>query len=208
MNRETLKEIIGSIRDVMDSNMELLTQMDARAGDGDLGVSMRDAFREAYLAIDGATEDLGQILMRCAMAVNAAAPSTAGTILSFWMMGTSRALKNKSEASLEDVAAALEQGIQLICEKAKSKPGEKTILDAIVPAVEALRAHAGDRAEDAASAAFMAASAGAESTKDMLPKHGRAAYYGERMLGVMDGGAVAGKLIFDGACRYFQQKQS
>ena len=151
-----------------------------------------------------ATEDLGQLLMRAAMAVNAAAPSTAGTILSFWMMGASRTLRNKKDATLEDMAEALEQGIALICEKAKSKPGEKTILDAIVPAVEALRTHKDDSARDAVEAAFRAAAAGAESTRNMLARHGRAAYYGEKMIGVIDGGAVAGKLIFEGIYNYFQ----
>ena len=82
-------------------------------------------------------------------------------------------------------------------EKAGSKPGEKTILDAIVPAAEALRDNA-DRGERAAlEAAARAAAEGSEATANMPAVHGRAAYYGEKSIGLVDGGSVVGRLIFE-----------
>jgi dihydroxyacetone kinase len=83
-------------------------------------------------------------------------------------------------------------------EKAKSKPGEKTVLDALCPAVEALKKASSGGAAEAFAAAAKAAAEGSESTKGMIPRHGRAAYYGEKGLGLLDGGSVAGKLIFEG----------
>jgi dihydroxyacetone kinase len=88
-------------------------------------------------------------------------------------------------------------------EKAGSKPGEKTILDALHPAVDALRRECGDGPAKAFRAAALAAAQGSESTRGMLSKHGRAAYYGEKSIGGLDGGSVAGKLIFEALAAYF-----
>jgi dihydroxyacetone kinase len=83
-------------------------------------------------------------------------------------------------------------------EKAGSKPGEKTILDSLCPALEALQAHIADGdMKKAFAEAAAAAAKGSEDTRQMLPKHGRAAYYGDKSLGVLDGGSVVGKLIFE-----------
>jgi dihydroxyacetone kinase len=88
-------------------------------------------------------------------------------------------------------------------EKAGSKPGEKTILDALCPAVEALQRECGDEPAKAFQIAAQAAAKGSESTRSMLSKHGRAAYYGEKSIGVIDGGSVVGKLIFEALASYF-----
>ena len=84
----------------------------------------------------------------------------------------------------------------MIMNKAKSKPGDKTILDSLYPAVQALKEHASE-GETAWEEAYKAACAGAENTRKMKGVHGRIAYYGEKTLGEMDGGAVAGMLIFE-----------
>lgn len=82
-------------------------------------------------------------------------------------------------------------------DKAHSKPGEKTILDSIYPAALKLSNSKDKDKKQAFLAAARAAEAGAQSTKNMLSRHGRAAYYGEKSLGILDGGAVAGQLIFE-----------
>ena len=91
---------------------------------------------------------------------------------------------------------ALAAGVDKIMERAGSKPGEKTVLDALAPAVKALRENAQAGFAAAFAAAALAAGEGAESTRDMKAVHGRAAYYGDKAIGMVDGGAVAGKLIF------------
>ena len=97
-----------------------------------------------------------------------------------------------------DVAAAMESGMAQVMEKTKSKPGEKTSLDSVAPAVAALKTAAdGASCAQAFQAASEAAAAGSEATRNMLSLHGRAAYYGDKSIGVIDGGSVVGRLIFE-----------
>ena len=140
--------------------------------------------------------DLDILLRNCSSEFNEAAPSTLGTIISFGFMGMAKYLKGKTSVDLPDIASAMEAGIQMIMNKAKSKPGDKTILDSLYPAVQVLKEHASE-GETAWEEAYKAACAGAENTRKMKGVHGRIAYYGEKTLGEMDGGAVAGMLIFE-----------
>ena len=187
----------------MEENKDYLIQLDQQNGDGDLGISMCDGFNGVrdYLASCEET-DLGKILMKSGSAFNEHAPSSLGTILSFCFMGMAKALKGKTEATFEDFAGAFMAGIEKIMERAGSKPGEKTVLDALYPAAEAYKANAADP-KAAVKAAADAAEAGSESTKTMRAVHGRAAYYGEKSIGMLDGGSVAGKLIIKGICQAF-----
>ena len=98
---------------------------------------------------------------------------------------------------MADFAEAVMAGVQKIMDKAGSKPGEKTILDSIYPAAQVLLDNKGASKEEALSKAAQAAAEGSESTKAMKSVHGRAAYYGEKSIGLLDGGSVVGKLIFE-----------
>jgi dihydroxyacetone kinase len=204
LDRASLKAAVASISKTMTGNRDYLVQLDQQNGDGDLGISMSDGFKAAdgYLQTTEET-DLGKLFFQMSKVFNEKAPSSLGTILSFGLMGMARALKGKETADLTEVAGAFRQGVDLIMEKAGSKPGEKTVLDALCPALEALQAHAaaGNEKEAFAKAAAAAAK-GSEDTRQMLPKHGRAAYYGDKSLGVLDGGSVVGKLIFEAISEY------
>lgn len=141
--------------------------------------------------------------MYAGKAFNEAAPSSLGTIISLWLMGMARSLKGKEEADLPLFGGAMKAGLEKVMEKAGSKPGEKTILDAVCPAVDAFIDHADQEAKAAFQAAAGAAAAGAEATADMMAVHGRAAYFGEKSIGLVDGGAVVGKLIFESVLTMF-----
>lgn len=203
MDVKKLTDAFGAIAATMTENADYLVELDARYGDGDLGLSMREGFTSVHKYLLASTEtDLGMALRGCSTAFNESAPSSLGTILSFGLMGMAKALKGKTDASTEEVADALEKGVNLIMEKAKSKPGEKTILDSIVPAIEACKANAASGSKAAFAAAFAAAEQGLENTKNMVGKHGRIAYYGEKTLGQIDGGACAGMFIFKALCEF------
>ena len=163
---------------------------------------MSEGFKAVDMLLEISEEkDLGKLLMKAGNAFNEAAPSSLGTILSFGLTGMAKALKGTREAGGEQIAVALRAGVDKIMEKAGSKPGERTILDSLCPAVEA---YAGALGMETCplEAAAKAAAAGAEATKQMKPVHGRAAYYGEKCLGNPDGGAVVGQLIFEALSRY------
>jgi len=206
MNAESLKKAMRSISGLMAENKDYLVELDAQNGDGDLGISMNSGYAAVSDYLNAAEEtDLGKLFMKCSGVFNEAAPSSLGTITAFGMMGMAKALKGKTEASLEDVAGAMDAGLATIMEKAKSKPGEKTILDALHPAVEALKENAASGDAKAAFALAAAAAAdGSENTKSMRSVHGRAAYYGDKSIGLLDGGSVVGKLIFEGISRSVQ----
>jgi dihydroxyacetone kinase len=152
-------------------------------------------------------KDLGRIFMKCSVVFNEAAPSSLGTILSVCMTGMAKSLKGKEEAGLSDVAAAMDAGLANIMEKAGSKPGEKTVLDSLCPAVETLKKHGASNGNwhAAFESAAKAAAEGSENTRNMESVHGRAAYYRAKSIGVLDGGSVVGKLIFEGINRYLKE---
>lgn len=200
MNTRVLAEAMNRVSIKISANVELLTKLDQQSCDGDLGISMQEGFRAVDMLLEVSDEkNFGKLLMKVGNVFNEAAPSSLGTILSFGFMGMAKGLKGIEEASDQQIVKAMQQGITMIMEKAGSCPGERTILDSLCPAVTALE-HAiqtDSSMTEALMAAAKAAAQGAEATKNMLPVHGRAAYYGEKNLGHYDGGAVVGKLIFE-----------
>ena len=198
MNRETVSAIFDSISKKMTENREYLIELDSQNGDGDLGISMDNGFRAVVACAKSAEEtDLGRLLLKCSKALNEASPSSLGTILSFQIMGMAKFLKGKAEATVDEAALAMEAGLNLVMEKAGSRRGEKTILDSLGPGIDALKAGTALPVRERLEAAAKAAAEGSESTRQMRSVHGRAAYYGEKSLGVLDGGSVVGRLIFE-----------
>lgn len=205
MDSKQVRKVFSCISGMMTQNRDYLIELDAQNGDGDLGISMDNGFKAAVDCLYKSEEtDLGRLFLMCGKAFNEAAPSSLGTILSFGMMGMAKALKGKEMAGADDMAAAMEAGVSLIMEKAGSKPGEKTILDALCPAIEAMKESGEKDGRIRLGRAAQAAAAGSESTKQMRSVHGRAAYYGDKSIGVLDGGSVVGKLIFEGIAQALQ----
>lgn len=198
MNLDSVRKAIASICVEMEANRDYLIELDQQNGDGDLGLYMVAGFRAVDAYLNGAPEkDLGKLMMKCGGTFNEAAPSSLGTILSLGFMGMAKSLKGKEEATFAEFTEAYGKGLENVMKRAESKPGEKTILDALYPALEVMRANTGNPKKAMTDAAD-AATAGSEATRQMLAVHGRAARYGEKSLGILDGGSVAGKLIIRG----------
>ena len=198
MNVKDLAKAVKRISRKMEENKDYLVKLDQQNGDGDLGISMNEGFKAVEMLLELTEEqDLGKVLMKSGNAFNEAAPSSLGTILSFGFMGMAKSLKGVTDGDQLQVAAAFKAGVEKIMEKAGSKPGERTVLDSLCPAADAWEKSAkeGGSWGEALGCAARAAAEGAEATKQMLPVHGRAAYYGEKSLGHPDGGAVVGKLL-------------
>lgn len=207
MDIRFVKAAVSSIYEKITENKEYLILLDQQNGDGDLGLSMCGGFGAvcAYLASVEET-DLGRVFMQASKTFNEAAPSSLGTILSIAMMGMAKKLKGKTEFTLVEMTEALQGGVDNIVAKAGSKPGEKTILDALDPAVCRLRECVGEGPAAACREAAEAAAQGSERTKQMKAVHGRAAYYAEKSIGVLDGGSVVGRLIFEGIADSVRQE--
>lgn len=194
MNAADVHAAMSRLAQKMESCKEMLVELDQQNGDGDLGLSMAGGFA-AVAGIDTQETDLGRLFMLMARCFNESAPSSLGTILSFGMMGMAQSLKGCTDMTIGDLTAAMHKGLEKIMDKAGSKPGEKTILDALCPAVKAMEGISDRRT--AFQLAAVAAAKGSEGTRGMRAVHGRAAYYGDKSIGMLDGGSVVGRLIFE-----------
>lgn len=204
MNSLDLVNVIKSISSIMDENRDYLIELDAQNGDGDLGISMSNGFKALVSFLENNKEnDIGKVFMKMSSVFNEASPSSLGTILSFTMIGMAKSLKGKNKIELVDIAQAFENGIKTIMDKANSKLGEKTILDSLYYGVETLKNNVDLTPKEAFEKAFDSASEGSENTRNMKAVHGRASYYGDKSLGILDGGSVVGKLIFEGIYNYY-----
>lgn len=186
---------------VMTENADYLCEMDANMGDGDLGLTMRKGYRalpDIYTGLD--EPDMGKRLSKAGMKMAGVVPSTMGTLMgSGWMEGGKR-LAGKESVDAAAYAAFLRGFADGIAKRGKCAPGDRTILDAILPAAEAAQACAagGGDLPAAALAAVEGARAGVEATKQMTPKYGKAAVFAAKAIGVADQGAVAGMLLIQG----------
>jgi len=204
--KEHLTQVFIEISTIMHENRDYLIRLDQQNGDGDLGISMDEGYRKVKEYLEQAEEvDLGRLFMQSASVFNESAPSSLGTITAFGLMGIAKQLKGKTEATLPEVASAIMAGIERIMEKGESKPGEKTILDSLYPAGLALLDNKDKTFAFAFQVAVGAAREGSENTKSMRSVHGRAAYYGDKSIGLLDGGAEVGRLIFEAIVRYLER---
>lgn len=187
-----LRAIGLAVADALEGAEAQLTDLDSRAGDGDLGASMlrgaqalRDLPREAWINPASAFMAIGNALRR----------TIAGSSGPFYALALSRAgrhLASSGRFDRADFEKALSIAVDAISEIGGAKPGDRTMLDALYPALKTLQEQNETRsAADTWRAAAEAAEQGALLTADMAPKLGRASYLGNRAIGVPDGGAVA-----------------
>lgn len=193
--------IMEAVAQVMTEQADHLCEMDARMGDGDLGLTMKKgycALPEIYAGIEEA--DMGKRLSKSGMKMSSVVPSTMGTLMSSgWMEGGKR-LAGKEEVDASAFAAFLRGFADGIAKRGKCVPGERTVLDAVSPAADAAEqaAAAGSDLEATAAAALAGAKRGLEATKEMTPKYGKAAVFAAKALGTEDQGATAGMLLVQG----------
>jgi dihydroxyacetone kinase-like protein len=178
----------------MEEKKEELIRLDGAMGDGDLGLTMEKGFSAAHDEA-GQTEepDLGKFLMKIGMAIARAAPSTMGTLMATGFMSGGKAVAGKTELDAPALASFFEAFTAGIMQRGKSKPGEKTIVDVLLPASQALSAAVSSGADlpEAFRKLWEAAAEGREQVKEMIAQHGRLAYYQEQSKGREDPGAVA-----------------
>lgn len=208
VNRGFFKTILGGIANVMKDEKEYLIELDGAMGDGDLGLTMATGFQTLYEEIDKIdSEDLGTILMKLGMKMNSTVASTMGTLISICLLKSAGEVKGKKEMTLEDAVNMGRAAVKGVMDRGKAKVGEKTMLDALYPAVEALATALDEKRtlKEAYEMAYEAAQSGVEKTKEIKSVHGRAAYYQEKSLGRPDSGAVAIMFIFKGIKQSFNE---
>jgi phosphoenolpyruvate---glycerone phosphotransferase subunit DhaL len=176
-----------------------LGRLDAIAGDGDLGVTLRRGFERVVVSLrEGEPTTPEAVLNSVGATLSTEAPSTLGTLLATGFREAARVVADRGQVAREDVVAILEAASNGIARRGDVEAGERTVLDAMLPAVDAARSLDPDADIGATLAAAAAGAAnGAEATKAMEPRVGRASWVGSRVVGSPDGGAVAWAMILE-----------
>ena len=190
--------IFGKLDKLMAESREFLIELDAKVGDGDLGLTMTKGFSAAFQTVSSLDEpDVGQLMAKAGMAIAQAAPSTMGTLIGSGFMKAGKAVKGKTELTLADFAEAMSQFVEGIMARGKAKPGEKTLIDSMYPAAQALQQAAanGVSLKEGVKNAYDASYQGLEATKEMVPQHGKQVPHREKSRGLHDPGATVGMLI-------------
>lgn len=193
-----MKKIFAQLKQMSQENKQYLIELDSVMGDGDLGLTMAAVFKAAdEFATQYSEDEIGSMVMKAGMMMAKAAPSTMGTLMATGFMRGGKTLKDKSEIAAADMAEFWRAFSDGIAERGKSKPGEKTIIDALDPAAAKLKeaVDGGAGLPDAMQQAYQAAAEGVEATKNMVAQHGRAAYYQEKSKEAQDPGATVGAMV-------------
>lgn len=168
---------------------EELGRLDAAAGDGDHGATMVRGLRAAHAAVDATAESAGDLLMSAGVAFADAAGGASGALVGALLTTTGRTLDN-GPYDRAAVTSALQAGLTMVMRLGKAQPGDKTLIDALGPFVDALAVQPADSTlAEAWRAALPFAVAGADATRAMVARRGRAARLGARSLGHPDPGA-------------------
>ena len=181
-------------------NETYFCELDAVVGDGDFGYSLARGFGKLLEDWDGLEyDDVAGLLKKTAIVLSSRIGGTSGPIWGTAFLRAGGALNGKPEPTAEDVIAAMRASIEGIKQRGNADVGDKTLLDALVPAVDRLEAElaGGASSGDALAAAAVTARESAEATKGMLAQRGRAAYTGERSRESVDAGAIGVAVMFE-----------
>jgi dihydroxyacetone kinase-like protein len=184
---------------VVSDQCDYLTQLDSAIGDGDHGLNMRRGFDSVTKALAGQEDSLppGRLLIVAGKTLVSTIGGASGPLWGTALRRAGRSLGDRAEPGGEDIVAALDAALDGVVDLGAASRGDKTMVDALAPAVEALR-HAIEAERPLAVALTAAAEAAEEGMRATIPmqaRKGRASYLGERSIGHQDPGATSTALI-------------
>jgi dihydroxyacetone kinase-like protein len=179
-------------------NREYLTRLDAAIGDGDHGINMDRGFQAVRQKLEGPPGDLGSLFKLVGSTLISTVGGASGPLYGTAFLRMGGALAGKTSASVPELGTALGVAYDGVAARGKSGRGEKTMLDAFGPALDAFQAAQGEghALSAAAAAAAVAAEEGVKATIPMLATKGRASFLGENSVGHQDPGATSTFLFF------------
>jgi dihydroxyacetone kinase-like protein len=205
---ERMHHALEGICDVIEEQKAYLSELDGAIGDGDHGVNMAKCFREVKKKLStNQGKDLQPILKDVGMVVLNSVGGAMGALYGTFFLKLAEEAAGKSELHLGDLVRMFQVAEKGILDIGKAKPGDKTLIDTLSPAVRSLeKAEKENKSFSEALAEFQkAAKKGMESTKEMVAKMGRASRLGERTLGHQDAGATSCYLILRSLAKGFTQ---
>ena len=194
ISRDAVVAWINNLAAALAEQKDYLTQLDSDIGDGDHGANMHRGFQAVLNKLTAVSDkDIGTIFKTVGMTLVSTVGGAAGPLYGtlFMQMGTAAA--GKSELALVDWTAAVQAGLNGVVMRGKASPGDKTMVDALTPALTALQAASanGMSLTDALQSSAQAAQEGMRATIPLVARKGRASYLGERSAGHQDPGATS-----------------
>lgn len=194
ISKENVINTVAAMCDIIIENEVPFCELDSVAGDGDFGMSLAKGFKQVKSEWnDLETDDIGAFLKSCGMIITEHCGGASGPIWGSAFRGMGKYAQDKSELNLAELGEMLQSAIDAIQKRGGAKLGDKTLLDALIPLVESIKASSASQAAllPAFQAAAQAAVDGAEKTKLIVASKGRASYVGERSVNFPDAGATA-----------------
>jgi len=203
-DQATTRELIVTIANALIERKDELTELDRAIGDADHGVNMDRGFKAVLAGIDRiSAQPLGPALKEVGRTLIMAVGGASGPLYGKLFATLGLHLENERDLTKDRVVCACEEAIKVIKALGRSDVGQKTMLDVLVPALEALRAGNG---HGVLAQVRERAHAAAGETVPMLAQRGRASFLGERSRGHMDPGARSSELIVESVCRFLESR--
>lgn len=197
MNKDELASRLKNACSAVIAAQDELTEIDSHFGDADHGVTMTKIAEAVVGAVGAAQGGIKAMLEDAAMEVMMINGGSAVPLWNTWLDGLAEAAPEGDELDAEGLKQMLGHGLEELAALSKAKVGDKTMMDALIPATEAALACPGSEDEIFAAAA-KAALEGAEASRNFVSKFGRARSYGEATIGTPDAGAVSMSRFFAG----------
>ena len=208
ISRDAVLDWLKAYANVIETNKDYLVQLDSAIGDGDHGANMHRGMQAAMGKLPSvADKDIGAILKTVGMTLVSTVGGAAGPLYGTMFMQMGTATTGKMELTLADWVATLEAGLNGVIMRGKANPGDKTMVDALTPALAALKqaAAGGTELAEALRQSLAAAEQGQRDTIPLVAKKGRASYLGERSAGHQDPGATSSTLLLQTAAEVWGQ---
>ena len=198
LTAEVVLRWLGNCAETFETHKDELTQLDAAIGDADHGANMARGFT----AVKGKLgelkgKDIGAIFKTTAMTLISTVGGASGPLYGTFFLQAANGANGKMELTSAELTTVFGAGLQGLVSRGKAAVGEKTMVDALVPAMEALKPTGDESPGELIARAIAAAKKGRDSTLPLVAKKGRASYLGERSAGHLDPGAASSVMLLE-----------
>ncbi len=208
IRQEDVLAWLEALQHVYAQNKSWLTELDSAIGDADHGINMDRGFAAVRAELEKAQpQDIGALLKVVAMTLIRTVGGASGPLYGTFFLRASVACAGKTSLEAADVVTMFRVGIEGVRQRGKAEPGDKTMVDALLPAAQAMNQalEEGDTLAGILQRGVAAADAGVRNTIPLQARKGRASYLGERSIGHQDPGATSSYLLLEAAARVWGQ---
>ena len=204
-----MKDMILFMAERIIESKPLLTEVDSRIGDGDHGIGMAVGFTAVKEKLAGEEySDINQLFRQTGMAMLGSMGGASGVIFSSVFLGAVKGMEVKECVDTKEFAQMMRKGLDTVKQRGGAQPGDKTMVDALEPACDAMDSCGGTSFGELFQRAFDAAKKGVEATKNYPAKFGRAKCLMERAIGFQDAGATSVMLMFGAFLEWVKKEKA